>query len=328
MLSAKTLNKMFCSIKRIFIILSLLCLIGQSSFALSQKEEDAIFRDFAWQEFTELPKDERPTIGLTLSAGALRGASHIGVVEVLSESGLPIDYMSGTSMGCIVGALFNAGLPLEHLQDLVNDIKINYISRDFNIGGILKYLFTEKLFSSEQFQEFIDQEVGSKNFEDLPRPFACVSADIKTGEKVIFDSGPLALGVRASMNLPGVFKPVEYRQRLLVDGGVVDYMPVDLVKKMGADFTIAVYALPNFSNGAPSNVLGYVLRMGDLRGAALTEGSEHAADFVILSRVADIGSANISQATLAIEIGASSAYLALPQLKEKLIINGINYVLK
>ena len=319
---------MFFPFKKIFILFFLLCLLWQGSFALTQKEEDQIFRDFAWQEFIELPKDKRPHIGLTLSAGALRGASHIGVMEVLSESGVPIDYMSGTSMGCIVGALYNAGLPLEHLQELVNNIKMNYISRDFNIGGILKYLFAEKLFSSEQFQEFIDKEVGSKNYEDLPRPFACVSADIKTGEKVIFDSGPLALGVRASMNLPGVFKPVEYRQRLLVDGGVVDYMPVDLVKKMGAEFTIAVYALPNVSNGTPSNVLGYVLRMGDLRGAALTEGSEHAADFVILSRVADIGSTNMAKTPLAIEIGASSAYLALPELKEKLIINGINYVFK
>ena len=319
---------MLFSAKKLLIITSLLCFLGQSAFALTQKEEDDIFREFAWQEFAELSKDQRPKIGLTLSAGALRGASHIGVMEVLSEAGLPIDYMSGTSMGCIVGALYNAGLPLSHLQELVNNLKINYITRDFNIGGILKYLFSGKLFSSEQFQEFIDKEVGSKNYEDLPRPFACVSADIRTGEKVIFDSGPLALGVRASMNLPGVFEPVEYRQRMLVDGGVVDYMPVDLVKKMGAEFIIAVYALPNFSHEVPSNVLGYVLRMGDLRGAALTEHSEHLADFVIVSRVADIGSANRAQTSLAIEIGASAAYLALPQLKEKLILKGINYVLK
>ncbi|MCR5504121.1 MAG: patatin-like phospholipase family protein [Elusimicrobiaceae bacterium] len=313
---------------KFILFFSFLCFLGQGLFALSPKEEDDIFREFAWQEFAELPKDKRPKIGVTLSAGALRGASHIGVMEVLSESGLPIDYMSGTSMGCIVGALYNAGMPLEHLQDLVNNIKTNYISRDFNIGGILKYLFAEKLFSSEQFQEFIDKEVGSKNYEDLPIPFACVSADIRTGEKVVFDSGPLALGVRASMNLPGVFEPVEYRQRLLVDGGVVDYMPVDLVKNMGADFTITVYALPNFSSSTPSNVLGYVLRMGDLRGAVLTEKSEHEADFVILSRVADISSADRSQVPIAVEIGASSAYQALPELKEKLIIKGINYVFK
>ena len=313
---------------KIIIFFSLLCCLGQSVLALPQKEEDNILREFAWQEFTELPQNKRPKIGVTLSAGALRGASHIGVMEVLSESGLPIDYMSGTSMGCIVGALYNSGMPLGHLQELVNNIKTNYISKDFNIGGILKYLFAEKLFSSEQFQEFIDKEVGSKNYEDLPIPFACVSADIKTGEKVVFDSGPLALGVRASMNLPGVFEPVEYRQRLLVDGGVVDYMPVDLVKNMGADFIITVYALPNFSNSTPSNVLGYVLRMGDLRGAVLTEKSEHEADFVILSRVADIGPADRSQTPIAIEIGASSAYQALPQLKEKLILRGINYVFK
>ena len=301
--------------KKIFFIFSLFCFLGITAFALNQKEEDAILRDFAWQKLIELPKDKRPKIGVTLSAGALRGASHIGVMEVLSEAGLPIDYMSGTSMGCIVGALYNAGLPLEHLQYLVNNIKTGYISRDFNIGGILKYLFAEKLFSSAEFQEFIDKEVGSKNYEDLPIPFACVSADIKTGEKVIFDSGPLSLGVRASMNLPGVFEPVEYRQRLLVDGGIVDYMPVDLVKKMGADFTVAVYALPSFAGTTPSNIMGYVLRIGDLRGAVLTENSEHEADFVILSRVGEIGSSDRSKTNLAIEIGAFSAYQALPQLK-------------
>ena len=306
----------------------LFCLIVQNIFALTPKEEDAILRDFAWQEFTKLPKEKRPSVGVTLSAGALRGASHIGVMEVLSEAGLPIDYMSGTSMGCIVGALYNAGLPLEHLQYLVNNVNTNYISKDFNIGGILKYLFAEKLFSSEEFQEFIDKEVGSKNYEDLPIPFACVSADIKTGEKVIFDSGPLSLGVRASMNLPGVFEPVEYRQRLLVDGGIVDYMPVDLVKKMGADFIIAVYALPSFAGTKPKNIMGYVLRIGDLRGAVLTEDSEHQANFVILSRVGEIGSSDRSKTNLAIEIGASSAYQALPQLKEKLIIKGVNYVFK
>ncbi len=319
---------MFYRLTKFLLFTFLFCLLGQNIFALSDVEEDAILRDFAWQEFIQLPKEKRPTVGVTLSAGALRGASHIGVIEVLSEAGLPIDYMSGTSMGCIVGALYNAGLPLEHLQDLVNNINTSYISKDFNIGGILKYLFAEKLFSSEEFQEFIDKEVGSKNYEDLPIPFACVSADIKTGEKVVFDSGPLSLGVRASMNLPGVFEPVEYRQRLLVDGGIVDYMPVDLVKKMGADFTIAVYALPNFAGSKPNNIMGYVLRIGDLRGAVLTEDSEHQADFVILSRVGEIGSSDRSKTSLAIEIGAASAYQELPKLKEKLIINGVNYVFK
>jgi len=313
---------------KLLLLIILFCFSQQNIFAINAKEEDAILRDFVWQKFTQLPKNERSKIGVTLSAGALRGASHIGVMEVLSEARLPIDYMSGTSMGCIVGALYNAGLPLEHLQDLVNNINTNNISRDFNVGGIIKYLFAEKLFSSAEFQEFIDKEVGSKNYEDLPIPFACVSADIKTGEKVIFDSGPLSLGVRASMNLPGVFEPVEYRQRLLVDGGIVDYMPVDLVKKMGADFIIAVYALPSFAGTKPSNIMGYVLRIGDLRGAVLTENSERQADFVILSRVGEIGSSDRSKTNLAIEIGASSAYQALPKLKEELIINGVNYVFK
>ena len=311
----------------LFILISLFIFNGNAS-ALSSDEEDILLRDFIWQEFIHTPKNERPTIGVTLSAGALRGASHIGVMEVLEESGLPIDYMSGTSMGCIIGALYTSGVPMSHAQELLKNLQISRISADFTIGGILRYLFADKLFSSEEFQNFIDKEVGGVSYEDLRIPFACVSADIKTGEKVVFDSGPLSLGVRASMNLPGIFEPVEYRQRLLVDGGIVDYMPVDLVKKMGADWSLAVYALPDFSNSVPSSILGYVLRTGDLRGAALTENSEKIADFVILSRVGEIGSANIDAGPLAVEIGASTAYKSLGAMKESIILKWMEYVFK
>ena len=296
--------------------------------ALTPKQEDAVLREFLWGEFTALPKNERPKIGVTLSAGGSRGFSHIGALEVLRVSGLPIDYMSGTSMGCIVGSLFAAGLPQDKLTAVATNPSLSSISKDLTLLGVVRYLFGNKLFSSQNFEDFISDKIGSVYFEDLNTPFSCVAADIKTGEKVVFASGPVALGVRASMNLPGIFEPVQYRQRYLVDGGVVDYMPVDVVKDMGADWVLALFALPDYSKEVPSTILGYILRTGDLRGAFLTQNSEKNANFLIASRVGDIDSLDPSQSLTAVEIGAKTTYGSLEDMKENLLLFSVPYVLK
>lgn len=316
------------TLKKISLLAAFLLLFAEFSFSLTVKEEDAIFRDFVWNSFIALPKNERPKIGVTLSAGGVRGFSHIGTMEVLSESGIPVDYMSGTSMGCIVGSLYAAGVPISRMWELAYNPDIGYLSKDISLVGVFKFLFGSKLFSSEHFQSFISQEVGGLNYENLKIPMACVSADIKTGEKVIFDSGPVALGVRASMNLPGIFAPVEYRQRYLVDGGVVDYMPVDLVKEMGADWVLAIYALPDYSKSVPTTILGYVVRTGDIRGAVITEYSERSANFVVGSRVGDISFVNPKETVRAVEIGAKTTYKALDAMKDDLLLYSIDYVFK
>lgn len=306
----------------------LLLAFALNSFALDSKEQDSIVRDFLWHEFVLLPKEKRPQIGITLSAGGLRGFSHVGTMEVLMESGLPVDYMTGTSMGCIVGALFSAGVSQEHMRAIARNLPLSSLSSDLTLVGAIKYLFSNRLFSSERFQEFIDKEVGGVYYEDLPIPFACVSADIKTGEKIVFDSGPVARGVRASMNLPGIFAPVEYRQRYLVDGGVVDYMPVDIVREMGADWVLAVFALPDYSQNVPSTIMGYVLRTADLRGAYLTTNAEKSANFVIASRVGDIKATDINQTLTAVDIGAKATIKALEAMKENLLLFSVDYVFK
>ena len=303
-------------------------ILALNAFALTSKEEDAIVRDFLWHEFILLPKDKRPKIGITLSAGGLRGFSHVGTMDVLMESGLPVDYMTGTSMGCIVGALFSAGVSQERMRNLAADLPLSALSSDLTLVGAIKYLFSNRLFSSEKFQKFIDSEVGGVYYEDLSIPFACVSADIKTGEKIIFDSGPVARGVRASMNLPGIFAPVEYRQRYLVDGGVVDYMPVDIVREMGANWVLAVFALPDYSKNVPSTIMGYVLRTADLRGAYLTANAEKSANFVIASRVGDIKPTEVNQTLTAVEIGAKATIKSLEAMKENLLLFSVDYVFK
>lgn len=313
--------------KKIFFCLITL-ILALNSFALTGKEEEALVRDFLWHEFILLPKDKRPKIGITLSAGGLRGFSHVGAMEVLMESGLPVDYMTGTSMGCIVGALFSAGVSQERMHKLASDMPISALSSDLTLVGAIRYILSNRLFSSQKFQEFIDKEVGGAYYEDLAIPFACVSADIKTGEKIVFDSGPLARGVRASMNLPGIFAPVEYRQRYLVDGGVVDYMPVDIVREMGADWVLAIFALPDYSQNVPSTIMGYVLRTADLRGAYLTTNSEKSANFVIASRVGDIKATDIKETLKAVELGAKATIKDLASMQENLLLFSIDYVFK
>jgi len=296
--------------------------------ALPNRVEDAVVRDFLWSRFISLPKDKRPSIGLTLSAGGIRAFSHVGTMEVLKESGLPVDYMSGTSMGCIVSAMFAAGVPIDRLSELAYKPVFSYLSADISFIGILRYVFGNKLFSSQKFQDFISAEVGGLYFEDLPIPLACVAADIKTGEKVVFDSGPIDLGVRASMNLPGIFAPVEYRQRYLVDGGVVDYMPVDLVREMGADWVLAVFALPDYSRTVPSTIIGYVVRTSDIRGAVITESSERNANFLLGVRVGDLDWSDSGQAARALEIGARATYAQLDAIKDNLLLFSADYVFK
>jgi NTE family protein len=314
--------------KAINLALALVFCVSSFSPALTLKEEDAIVRDFLWGEFIALPKDKRPKTGVTFSAGGMRGFSHVGTVEVLTESGLPVDYLSGTSMGCIVASLYASGVPLQRMWELAHKPDFSYLSKDISLVGIIRYVFGNRLFSSQNFQDFISGEVGGLYYEDLATPLACASADIKTGEKVVFDSGPVALGVRASMNLPGIFAPVEYRQRYLVDGGVVDYLPVDLVREMGADWVLAVFALPDYSKTVPNTILGYIVRTADIRGAVLTEGSEKNADFLLAVRVGDLDFSKPRQTVMAAEEGARTTYRQLNAVKENLLLFSVDYVFK
>lgn len=252
------------SIRLFFLLLSgLLCL---PTYGLTTSSDDTILREFMWQRFVALPKNERPQIGLALSAGGVRGFAHVGVLEVLDNAQVPIDYLAGTSMGSVVGGFYAAGLPTEKLWELGNHIKLNTITPDLNAAGLFRFLFARKLPTSANLSKFFEERLGNMQFEDMPIPFSCSAMDVKTGERVVFNSGPLAIAVRASMNLPGVFEPVEYRHRSLVDGAVVDYLPVESVEQMGADYIIASVTPLDFSSKTPTSILGYVNRVNDVRG--------------------------------------------------------------
>ena len=307
----------------------LFILLGmQSSAALETQTDDDVLRDFLWQEFITLPKEERPKIGVALSAGGVRGFAHVGVLESLDNAGFPIDMISGTSMGSVIGSLYAAGLPTERLWEISKHLTLDSITPDFDVMGLFRFLFAKRLPSSSNLINFFHEQLGEMQFEDLRIPFTCAAMDIKTGERIVFDSGPLAIAVRASMNLPGVFEPVEYRHRALVDGAVVDYLPVESVKAMGADYVLASVTPPDFFSKTPQSVAAYLLRIGDVRGAAMIEESAQKANFVLNSRVLDIGTLELDKLHKAGEVGMLETHHKLEKLQEDLLLFSLPYVLK
>ncbi len=313
---------------RRYLLLGLLTLGTWSAHALPTQSDDDVLRDFLWQKFIELPAQQRPKIGLALSAGGVRGFAHVGTLEALTSAGVPIDMISGTSMGAVVGALYAGGLPTEKLWQISSHLTMQNITPDFNVMGLFRFLFAKKLPSSENLANFVHEQLGDIQFEDLKIPFTCAAMDIKTGERVVFNSGPLAIAVRASMNLPGVFSPVNYRHRQLVDGAVVDYLPVESVKTMGADYIIASVTPLDFYSTTPKTVAAYLLRVGDVRGAAMIEEAAQKANFVLTNRVVDVGTLELNKLHKAGEVGIVEAHQHMEELQESILLFAGNDVLK
>lgn len=208
---------------------------------------------------------QRKKVGIVLSGGGAKGVAHIGVLKVLEEAGIPIDYISGTSMGAIVGGLYAVGYDAKSLDSMVRVQNWPFLLSDkvsrFNLPFSEKetnekYLLSVALaegrglsvpagFVSGQniYNLFSELTVGyhdSISFKDLPIPFACVSANMINGKEVVMDSGILPLAMRASMAIPGAFAPVILDSMVLVDGGISNNFPVDVAKDMGAEITIGV----------------------------------------------------------------------------------------
>lgn len=208
---------------------------------------------------------ERPKVGLVLSGGSAHGIAHIGVLQYLDRHNIPIDYITGTSMGSIIGALYATGLAPEEIERitaeqnwnelLATDVPLDEVApseKDYHnrflvtleakngkLGLPQGFLNTQKL--DVQLNQMFRSAHRIDDFDDLPFPFKCVAVDIETGDIVILDDGYIGHAVRASMAIPSVFTPIERDGRLLVDGGLRRNFPVEEVIAMGADIVIGAY---------------------------------------------------------------------------------------
>ncbi len=281
--------------------------------------DDEILRDAMWTRLASSKPPARPSVGLALSGGGARGFAHTGVLEALEYAGFPVDYVSGTSMGAVIGSLYASGSTVQDIWKFGRDARELKISRDFKSIKLISLLITDSLITPTYINRFIESRLGGLTFEKLKIPFPCSAMDLRTGENIIFTEGPLAIAVKASSNLPGIFAPVQYRHRYLVDGGVVDFIPIDAAKQLGADWVLASVTGTS-SSRLPENVLMSLLQVIDIRGSLLALSAEKGAGFVIKPEVGDISIADFDRCEEAGEAGLVEASRRVDEAREALLI--------
>jgi NTE family protein len=295
--------------------------------------------------YAQQPRESRPKIGLVLSGGGARGAAHIGVLKVMEELRVPIDYIAGTSMGAIVGGLYAAGMSPERIEKELLAIDWNdafldspprrerEYRRKYDDGAFLvkfqlgfrdgKFLLPKGLSSGQKLGLILNRltlPVSSINdFDELLVPYRAAATDIENGEVVVLKSGELYEAMRASMSVPGAFTPYEIGGRLLVDGGLVNNLPIDVVKEMGAETVIAVEISSPY---ADPDELRSILEISDQVFRIMTRGNTDRgltelgpSDIVIAPDLGDMSAADFAATGQAIGIGEEGARQAADALR-------------
>ena len=267
-------------------------------------------REFAYAERPAEAKPVlRPKVGVALGGGFARGVAHIGVLHVLEEHGIKIDYISGTSAGALAGIAYASGLPFKEVVNRAASLR-------FGMFGQWKFSWLG-LASNQRLEFYPKRYLNISTFEELRIPFTIAATDLITGEPVYFDQGPLGPPLRASCAYPGLFQPVQYQGHTLVDGFVGATVPVEAVAKMGADVIIAVF-LDSEAMIKPTNFT-------DVIGRSFTIIQRHAdlawrtrADVVIEPRVREFAWDDFVRTPELVAAGEEAALAALPRLRTAL----------
>lgn len=245
-------------------------------------------------------------IGLALGGGAVLGAAHVGVLRSLKENEIKIDYVSGTSIGALVGAFYAFGKSWEEIEQIASELKWLDISR----LSLSRY----GLLSNDKLGDLIDEHLGDKNIEDANLPLALTATDVTTGEKVVLDKGSVADAVKASTCIPGIFQPVEIDGKMLVDGGVVENVPIKTVKDLGCKYVIGVDLNAKHQYGEPSNILDVILNSFHFLMKQTVKLQTEEADLLIEPDLADFNRSDISQVSDLVEKGYESSKKALKSI--------------
>lgn len=217
-------------------------------------------------------------IGLALGGGAARGLAHIGVLKVLEEEQIDIHCVAGTSAGSLIGSLYCAGLSWRQIRQTAEGVDWgDLVSPTWPTLGIVNPAKLEKT---------LNGLLQRRRFEELGTPFRAVAVDITSGEEVVLSSGPVAVAVRASCSIPGIFAPTELGDRLLVDGGLVNDVPTDVVRSMGADVVIGVdLNADRVINRRPENLVEVFFRSLNILIHNSAQRARRVADIMIVPRL-------------------------------------------
>jgi len=248
----------------------------------------------------------RPRLGLALGGGFARGVAHVGVLRVLVENSIPIDALTGASAGSIAAAAFASGCSIEELADAARKLRWNRYAR---------WRFSRLGFATnERMESLLLDLLHCRTFEQLKIPLAVVAADVMTGDAVIFRDGDLILPVRASCSFPGLFAPIEYRGRILVDGAMVGSGPVAPLRDMDVDVIVGVYVTSTGTASRPTTLFQVVGESFQALQKLTQSTWKSQCDLVIEPQVLNLRWDDFGRADEVIAAGEAAARAALPEL--------------
>lgn len=250
----------------------------------------------------------KPKIALVLGGGAARGFAHVGVIRALEQEKIPIDMVIGTSVGSLIGALYafhNNSFELEWTAfSLEKEHLFDYTLLSASMGPV----------KGDKLEEFVASKVGAVQIEKLKIPFAAVATDLNRGVRVVLDKGPVARAVRASCAIPGVFQPVSYQGRLLVDGGVIDNIPIAVAREKGADIVIAVDISENIANYNIVDLIDVTLQAVNIMFRENVNYKKKDADVLITPAVGSVATLDFTQKKYTMQAGITAGQRAMPEI--------------
>ncbi|OGW35003.1 MAG: patatin [Nitrospirae bacterium GWC2_56_14] len=257
---------------------------------------------------------QKPKIALVLGGGAARGFAHIGVIRTLEQEKIPIDMIVGTSVGSLIGAIYASDMNSFELEwtafALEKDSIFDY--------GIMNAFTGMGLANGDKLEEFVRTKIATSNIEDLKLPFVAVATDLNRGTRVVLDRGSVAKAVHASSAVPGVFNPVEHQGRLLVDGGVMDNIPIAVAREKGADIVIAVDISENLANFNITNLVDVMLQAVNIMFNENVRYKKKEADVLITPHVGSVAMLDFTQKKRCMQAGIEATQKAMPEIRKRI----------
>jgi len=252
------------------------------------------------------PGARRPKVGLALGGGFARGIAHLGVLRSLQQHGIPIDCIAGTSAGALAGVAFGSGRPFEHIVKEAAAIRF---------GNFGQWRFSHMgLASNRRLEAFPREHFGVTDFKDLKIPLAIAATDLLSGSAIYYTSGPVGPPLRASCAYPGLFQPVDYDGRLLVDGFVSAAVPVDGARLLGAEVVIAVF-LEAEKMDRPKSIVDVIGRSFSIVRLQADVGWRAKADVVITPSVHEFAWDDFARTSDLVAAGQQAALEAIPRIR-------------
>jgi NTE family protein len=257
-----------------------------------------------------IKKNNLPRLGLALSGGASRGIAHVGVLKALRDNHIEINCISGTSIGALVAALYAFGVPVEDLHRQALEMSWLKISS-------LRFSRTA-LLSNKVIGEIIENFIGDTTIESSPIPLAIVATDISTGKKIVLRKGNIARAVMASSAIPGIFAPLKIDGRWLVDGFLVENVPISPLQEMGAEVIVGVSLSTLKAYREPNRIVNIIMNAFDIAIDYNTILSSQHADVLIAPRFSGIPTAEFEESQLLFDEGYKSTLLVIPKIQNAL----------